>query len=53
MQAALGITRVLDAGGEPFGDAQPLLDLAQDQQTTIRGEAPTIETGHERLADDG
>ena len=27
--------RVVDAGGEPIGDAEPMLDLAQGQQATV------------------
>ncbi len=27
--------RVVDTGGEPIGDAEPMLDLAQGQQATV------------------
>jgi hypothetical protein len=41
---------VVDAGGEALGQAEPLLDLAQGQQTAIGGQLPAIEAGDQGLA---
>ncbi len=44
--------RVIDASGEPVGDAEPALDLAQGQQAAVGRELPVVEADHERLARD-
>ena len=44
--------RIVDAGGEAVGDAEPALDLAQRQQAAVGGELPAVEAGDERLAGD-
>jgi hypothetical protein len=44
--------RVVDAGGEPVGDAEPALDLAQGRQAAVGRELPAAEAGNERLARD-
>jgi hypothetical protein len=36
---------VVDAGGEPVGNAEPVFDLAQGQQAAIRGQLPAVEAG--------
>jgi hypothetical protein len=45
VRGAIGIARVGNAGGEPFGDTQPPLDLAQDKHAAIRRERAAIEAG--------
>jgi hypothetical protein len=47
-----GSARVLDAGREPVGNAEPALDLAQREQTTVGGELPTVEAGDDGFAAD-
>jgi len=42
--------RIVDAGGEAPGDAEPLLDLTQRQQAAIGRELATVETGDDGLA---
>ena len=42
--------RVVDAGGEAIGDAEPMLNPAQGEQAAIGGELPAIEAGDQRLA---
>jgi hypothetical protein len=42
--------RVVDAGGQALGDAEPLLDLAQQQHAGVGGELPTVEAGDDGLA---
>jgi hypothetical protein len=49
----LRVARVFEAGGEPLGDLQPLLDSRQQQNTGIRGEPSAVETDMHRLAGDG
>ena len=44
--------RVVDAGGEPIGDAEPLLDLAQGQQAAIGGQLSAVEAGNQGPAGD-
>ena len=46
----IGRARIVDAGGEPIGDAKALLDLAQRQNTTIGREQTAIEFGDDGLA---
>jgi len=50
MPDPLGQPGIIDAGGKAFGQAEPVLDLAQDQQPAIRGEQAAIEAGDDRLA---
>jgi hypothetical protein len=50
MHSAVGITRIVDAGGQPLGDVQPLLDLAQNQQTAVGRQPAAVEAGNDRLA---
>ena len=38
-----------DAGGEPVGEAKPLLHLAQRQNAAIRRQQAAIELDHDRL----
>ena len=45
--------RVLDAAGQPLGEAEPAFDLRQHQNSGIGGQAATIEGGVNRLAGDG
>jgi len=45
MNGAARIARIGDAGGETVGDPEPALDLAQNQQTTIGGQAAAVEAG--------
>ena len=45
-----GITRIVDAGGQTIGDRQPALDLAQNQQTAIRGQTAAVEAGDDLFA---
>ena len=42
--------RVLDAGSHTIGDAQSLLDLAQNQDAAVRRQQATIEFGDDGLA---
>ena len=44
--------RVVDAGGEPTGDAEPALDLTQSQQATVGGQLSAVEAGDQGLAGD-
>ncbi len=44
--------RVLGAGREPVGNAEPALDLAQRQQAAVGGELTAVEAGDQRLARD-
>jgi hypothetical protein len=44
--------RIVEAAGEPVGDAEAALDLAQRQDAAIGGQLPAVEAGHQRLADD-
>ena len=44
--------RIIDAGCQLRGDPQPLLDLAQCQQTAVRGQQLSVEAGQHRLAAD-
>ena len=46
----LGQARIVDAGGQAFGNAEPLLDLAQDQHAGVGGELPAVEAGDDGLA---
>ena len=46
----IGIARIVDAAGEPLGDAQPLLDLAQQQHAAVGRQQPAVELGHDGLA---
>jgi len=49
----IGCSRIFDAGGEPIGDPQALLDLAQRQHPTVGRQQPAVELGHHRLAGHG
>jgi hypothetical protein len=49
----VGVARVFEAGGQPFGDLEPLLDGRQQQDAGIRGEPSAVETDMHRLARDG
>jgi hypothetical protein len=42
--------RIVDAGREPVGDAEPALNLAQREQAAIGGELPAIKAGDDGLA---
>ncbi len=44
--------RIFDASRQPLGDAQPPLDLGQQQYAAIRRQATAVKTGHNRLAAD-
>ena len=44
--------RIVDAGGETIGDAQPLLDLAQHQDAAVRRQQTTIECRNDGFAGD-
>ncbi len=44
--------RVVEAGGQPVGDAEAALDLAQRQHAAIGGQATAIEAGDQGLAAD-
>ena len=46
----LGRAWVHHAGSEPIGDAKALLDLAQNQNTGVRRQQPTVEFRHNSLA---
>ena len=52
MHDALGRPRVMDAGGEPLGDPQALLDLAQHQQPPIGGHHRAVEARLNRTPKD-
>jgi hypothetical protein len=49
MHGATGIARIVDASGETVGDFEPLLDLAQNQQTAV-GRQAAIEAGDNLFA---
>ena len=49
----IGCSRIFDAGGEPIGDPQAFLDLAQRQHPTVGRQQPAVELGHPRLAGHG
>jgi hypothetical protein len=42
--------RIINAGGKAFGNAEPLLDLPQDQHAGVGGKLPAVEAGDEGLA---
>ena len=46
----VGIARVLQAGGQPFRDLEPLLDGRQQKDTAIRSQPSAVETDMHRLA---
>ena len=50
MPHPIRITRVFEAGGQPFGDPEPLLDGRQQQDPGIRGQPAAIESDMHRLA---
>ena len=50
VHGAVGITRIVDAGGQTVGDREPALDLAQNQQTAVGGQAATVEPGDDFFA---
>ena len=52
MHDAVGITRIVDAGGQTVGDFEPLLDLAQEQQTAVGRQAAAVEPGDNPFAVD-
>ena len=41
--------RIVDAGREPVGNAEPALNLAQREQAAIGGELPAIKAGDDGL----
>jgi hypothetical protein len=43
--------RVVNAGREPIGDAEPALDLAQGEQAAVGRESPAVEAGNQGLVD--
>ena len=45
MHGATGIAPIVDASGETVGDFEPLLDLAQNQQTAVGRQPATVEAG--------
>ena len=44
--------RVVDAGGQALGSAEPSLDLAQQQHAGVGGELPAVEAGDDGFAGD-
>lgn len=44
MPYPIRITRVFEAGGQPFSDLEPLLDGGQQQDPGIRGQPAAIES---------
>ena len=44
------VARVFEAGGQPFGDLEPLLDGRQQQDPGIRGQPAAVESDMHRLA---
>ena len=50
MPHPLRITPVFEAGGQPFGYFEPLLDRRQQQDTGIRSQPPAVETDMNRFA---
>jgi hypothetical protein len=50
VHGAVGITRILDAGGQTVGHRKSALDLAQDQQTAVGRQPATVEAGDNLLA---
>jgi len=47
------VARIFEAGGQPFGDLEPLLDGRQQQNAGIRGESSAVKTDMHRLARNG
>ena len=50
VHGAAGITRIVDASGKTVGDFEPLLDLAQNQQTAVGRQPAAVEAGNDLLA---
>lgn len=50
MDDEIGIARIGDAAGEPLGDAQALLDLAQQQHAAIGRQVTAVEFGDDAFA---
>ncbi len=50
MHGAGGIARIVDASGETVGDFEPLLDLAQNQQTAVGRQPAAVEPGDNLFA---
>ena len=50
VHGAVGITRIVDAGGQTVGHFEPALDLAQDQQTAVGRQPATVEAGDNLFA---
>jgi hypothetical protein len=50
VHGAVGITRILDAGGQTVGHRKSAMDLAQDQQTAVGRQPATVEAGDNLLA---
>jgi hypothetical protein len=50
VHGAAGIARIVDAGGEPVGDLEPLLDLAQDQKAAVGRQPAAVEPGDNLFA---
>jgi hypothetical protein len=44
--------RIVDAGSKAFGNAEPLLYLAQDQHTGVGGNLAAVEAGDNGFAGD-
>ena len=50
----IGRSRILNASGEPIGNTQALLDLAERQHSAVGRQQPAVEfLGHDRLAGHG
>ena len=50
VHGAAGIARIVDTGGETVGDFEPLLDRAQNQQTSVGRQPAAVETGDDLFA---
>jgi len=50
MPHSVRVARIVETGGQPFGDLQPLFDGRQQQDTGIRSEPPAVEPDMYRLA---
>ena len=44
--------RIINAGGKAFGNAEPLLDLPQDQHAGVGGDLAAVEAGDDGFAGD-
>jgi hypothetical protein len=52
MHGAAGIARIVAAGGKTVGDFEPVLDLAQNQQTTVGRQPAAVKAGDNLFAGD-